>query len=334
MTKRFRKKYFDTMYDIIREKTILSVQAIEERLGLPRNFRMKPKKAELVLPVLFELYKGRDEQFNRENWSRLFQALKLPPYFESQIHSRSLKRRLAALKNVADLDTDLKEAVASRYLFAKDEKLRMSSRLHAARFGTSYPFKAIEDDSTQVFTQEYMVKLHRILQYRYDHQMQMPNFILWCNQTPVNEGLQIFAINEIRLFRLTEDCAELLTMLCNSHDEKVSCELIKTLGELEYAPAEEEFRRRYAYANVDERQALAEALGAIGSGNPEVVDFLVEDYRHASDNVTRVHLLRVLYNYGVMGRRAYEGLKMMARPDEEIYFEHIECKLIDSRKYA
>ena len=81
-----------------------------------------------------------------------------------------------------------------------------------------YPFKAIEDDSTQVFTQEYMVKLHRILQYRYDHQMQMPNFILWCNQTPVNEGLQIFAINEIRLFRLTEDCAELLTMLCNSHD--------------------------------------------------------------------------------------------------------------------
>ena len=164
---------------------------------------------------------------NKINWQRLLQVLKMPAYFDNQVRSRSMRKRIIAFKNVADMDANLKEAVASRYLFAKDRKLQNMARLHAARFGTSYPFKVLLEDPNLVFTEELVIKFYNVLLYRMENGMSMPNFIHWCNRTPVNEELRIFAINEIRLFRRKEDCAEMLSMLQNSREERFSCALIQ-----------------------------------------------------------------------------------------------------------
>ncbi len=45
-------------------------------------------------------------------------------------------------------------------------------------------------------------------------------------------------------------------------------------------------------------------------------------------------LLRVIYNHFSIGRASYEELKREASPDLQPYFAHIECDLIDSRRYA
>jgi hypothetical protein len=179
-----------------------------------------------------------------------------------------------------------------------------------------------------------VVKYHNVLVYRQKNGLTMPNFIRWCNRVPVNEELRIFAVNEIRLFNRKEDCAELLAMLVASREERFSCALIRALGEMEYVPAEKEFCRRYLSASFTERQVLAEALGSIGSGNPDVIKFLVEDFVQTTDYVTRMVLLRVIYRYGSIGRSAYEKLKEEAGPEVQPYFAHIECDLIDSRRYA
>ena len=75
-------------------------------------------------------------------------------------------------------------------------------------------------------------------------------------------------------------------------------------------------------------------MGTIGSNNPEILKFLTDDFLQTTDYVTRMVLLRVIYNYGSIGRAAYDKLKKEA--DEELlpYFAHIECDLIDSRRYA
>jgi len=224
--------------------------------------------------------------------------------------------------------------VASRYLFTKNRKLQNNARLHAARFGTSYPFKVLLDDPNLVFTDELTVKFHNVLLYRQANGMSMPNFIHWCNRMPVNEELRIFAINEIRLFRRKEDCAEMLSMLQNSRDEQFSCALIKALGELEYVQAEEEFCRRYLSASYTERQELAKALANINSGNPAVLKFLEDDFLQTTDAVTRMLLLRTIRMYGDMGRKTYERLKAETPKEFSIFFEHIECDLIDSTRYA
>ena len=326
--------YFEKMKTVASQARTLEPGEITEILELPKNFKMKEKQNRSFVPTLLAVRRELGSSLSRTNWIRLTQALKMPAYFESQILSRSIRKKVQAFKDVADLDATLKEAVASRYIFAKNRKLQMHARLHQARFGTSYPFKVLEEDPNLVFTDEMVVKYHNVLVYRQKNGLTMPNFIRWCNRVPVNEELRIFAVNEIRLFRRKEDCAELLSMLIGSREEAFSCALIRALGELEYLPAEKEFCRRYLSASFTERQVLAEAIGALGSGNPEVVQFLEEDFLQTTDYVTRMVLLRVLYRYGDIGRKAYTRLREDATPELLPYFVHIECDLIDSRHYA
>ena len=329
-----RLRYYDRMKQVISQTRTLEPGEVSNILDLPKNFKMKEKQNRSFVTVLLELRNEMGQTMSRQNWLRLLQALKMPAYFEAQVLSRSIRKKVQAFKDVADLDANLKEAVASRYLFTKNRKLQMHARLHAARFGTSYPFKVLEEDPNLVFTDEMVVKYHNVLVYRQKNGLTMPNFIRWCNRVPVNEELRNFAVNEIRLFKRKEDCAELLTMLMSSRDEAFSCAIIRALGELEYIPAEKEFCRRYLSASFSERQVLAEALGAINSGNPDVVRFLAEDFLQTTDYVSRMVLLRVIYRYGSIGRSAYEKLKAEATPETQPYFAHIECDLIDSRRYA
>lgn len=329
-----REKYYMAMRSIALTTRTMELAEIVSILGLPKNFKMKARQNRLFVPVLMELFQEVHEQMNGANWQRMLQALKMPAYFEEEIRARKIRRRVVAFKNIADIDANLKEAVASRYLFTKNRKLRINARLHAARFGTSYPFKVLEEDSNMIFTMEMCVKYHNVLVYRQQNGLTMPNFIRWCNRVPVNEDLRVFAVNEIRLFDRREDCAELLSMLQGSRDERFSCALIRALGEMHFVPAEKEFIRRYLSASFAERQVLAEALGAINSGNAEVLKFLSEDFLQTTDYVTRMKLLRVIRGYGRKGLETYNKLKATSPEEFAIYFEHIECDLIDSRKYA
>jgi len=331
---RNRARYFDRMLEIAHTERTLEVVEIASILDLPKDFKMKARQNRLFVPVLMEVHKKVEDSMNKVNWQRMLQALKMPAYFEAEVRSRSTRRRVVAFKNVADLDANLKEATASRYLFTKDSKLKICARLHAARFGTSYPFKVLEEDPNLIFTDELMVKYHNVLVYRSRNNLAMPNFIRWCNRVPVNEELRIFAVNEIRLFKQKEDCPELLEMLHSSREERFSCALIKALGELRYIPAEKEFLRRYLGASFAERQELTEALGLMDSGNPEVLRFLVDDFMSTTDYVSRMKLLRVIHDYGQKGREAFASLKAQSPREYKIYFDHIECDLIDSRRYA
>jgi hypothetical protein len=329
-----RERYYERMKTVVSQARTLDPAEVSAILELPKNFKMKERQNRSFVPVLLELRREMEGSISQPNWVRLTQALKMPVYFESQILSRKIRKRVQGFKDVADLDANLKEAVASRYLFTKNRKLQMHARLHAARFGTSYPFKVLEEDPNLVFTDEMVVKYHNVLVYRQNNGLTMPNFIRWCNRVPVNEELRIFAVNEIRLFNRREDCAELLSMLESSRDEAFSCTLIRALGEMEYVPAEKEFLRRYLSASFTERQVLAEALGAIHSGNPEVVRFLADDLVQTTDYVSRMTLLRVIHDYGAIGLQTYEKIKAESNFELEPYFAHIECNLIDSRRYA
>ena len=326
-----RKRYYDKMKQVAFTERALDFSEIASILGLPSKYKMKEKQNRRFIHVLQELYLEIHEKMNPVNWQRMLQSLKMPVYFEEQVRSRSIRKRVVAFKNVIDIDADLKEAVASRYLFTKNTKLQMHARLHAARYGTSYPFKVLEEDPNLVFTQEMVVKYHNVLVYRLKNGLSMPNLIRWCNRVPINEELRIFAVNEIRLFKRHEDCAELLTMLKNSRDERFSCALIQALGELHYIPAEEEFIRRYVSASYTERQVRAEALGALNSGSPEILQFLVDDFLQTTDYVSRMKLLRVIHDYGRKGKPTFDKLKASATEETAPYFAHIECDLIDKR---
>ena len=158
-----RKRFYDKMKQVAMTERALDPSEVVSILELPSKFKMKEKQNRRFIPVLQELYLEIHEKMNPVNWQRLLQSLKMPVYFEEQVRSRSIRKRVVAFKNVIDIDADLKEAVASRYLFNKNTKLQMHARLHAARYGTSYPFKVLEEDPNLVFTDEMVVKYHNVL---------------------------------------------------------------------------------------------------------------------------------------------------------------------------
>ena len=333
---RFRKNYYDQIKAIAILPESLTLAEVISRLSLPKNLRIKRKRWVAMVPVFRDLFVDirKTEMMNTDNWRYVLQAFKMPAYFEMELRSSKMKRRLDALKDVSDMSCDLKEAAASRYLYAKNPALRLGSRLHAARYGVSMPFKIFSEDASADFTDEMCSKLHWVLTYRKALGLSLPNFIRWIITVEASDSFRQFAINEIRLFMNYDDCAELLTYLKKRRKEEVAIAIIHTLGELRYAEAEPHLIERYVFAGANERIALAEALGAINSGKPEVIHFLMDDYRKATDTVTKVRLLRVLYEYGGKGHEAYKTLKAEAPEYDKIVFEHIECKYIDSRKYA
>lgn len=332
---RYRQRFYEGMKNVALATETYSISEISNLLNLSPRIRVRIKKWKCYIPIFRELFvEVKDSGVNMENWRNLLYAFKMPTYFEMQVRSSRMKERLDALKDVADISCDLKEATASRYLYAKDDALRLTARLHTARFGMSYPFQVFAEDAASEFTDEMAVKLHWVLNVRHDMGLSIPNFVRWCSLPNASNNFRLFAVNEIRLFGIKSDCPELLNILKTCKDDKLSCALIKTLGELQYQPAEPVFFHRYMYASITERQALAEALCAINSGNPEVLKFLVDDYLKATSAVNKVGLLRVLYSYGEKGREAFMRLKKQAPKYDKMYFEHIESKLIDSRKYA
>lgn len=335
-SKKFREKYYDQIKAISILPESLSLAEVSSRLSIPKNLRIIRKRWVAMIPVFRELFVDirKGNEMNTDNWRYVLQSFKMPAFFEMELRSPKMKRRLDALKDVSDISCDLKEAAASRYLYSKNAALRLTSRLHAARYGVSMPFKVFTEDASAEFTDEMCVKLHWVLTYRRALGLSIPNFIRWMITVEASDSFRRFAINEIRLFKNEDDCEELLTYLKKRRKEDIAIAIINTLGELNYAPAESHFIERYVFAGQDERIALAEALGAINSGKQEVVDFLMDDYRKATDTVTKVRLLRVLYNYGTIGKKAYQMLKGEAPEYDKIVFSHIECEYIDSRKYA
>ena len=333
---RFRRRYADKMRQVALTPEDLTAGEITSILGLPQNLKVKRKEWERCLPVFRQVIVDVKDSgtMNWDNWKTMLQVFKMPTYFERQIQSRKVKYKIAALKDVSDIACDLKEATASRYLYAKDDQLRLTARLHGARYGIDNPFGVFTENSNAIFTEEMCTKLHWVCKYRQAVGLSVPNFIRWCTDPNAHITFRLFALREIRLFHATSDGPELLKMLKECRDERLATAIIETLGSLHYVEAEDEFFRRYDYAGSHEKIALAKALGTINSGNPKVIRFLVEDYKESTDTLSKVKLLTVLYNYGPDGLAAFYKLKTEVPAHDLHIFEHVECKLIDSTKYA
>ena len=121
---RNRQRWHDIIRDIALTQRTMDTTEIQEILNLPKNFKMKEKPSRLMVPVFQELYQECSKEMNRNNWQRTLMAFKMTVYFEEQVRSRNMRKRVVAFKNVADIDAPLKEAVASRYSSPSSRNLK------------------------------------------------------------------------------------------------------------------------------------------------------------------------------------------------------------------
>ena len=105
---RARARYYEPMKAIALNPEMLDTADIAQQLDLPVRHNALAAMSQYMVPVFLELYREIGESSNMTNWRRLQQAFRLPAYFDRQIRSRTMRDRIMAFKNIADINADLK----------------------------------------------------------------------------------------------------------------------------------------------------------------------------------------------------------------------------------
>ena len=332
---RLRKKYEEGITKISYLKEFISQDDVLAFLDVPVR-KIKPREMRLLLEIFMDVIKQADETFNIDNFKLVQKCLRVPDYFEREILKGTGKRRIKAFRTADTIEAYVKESIVSRFLFSSDKQLRMLARMYMVKYGTSYPFDIINENKDSKYTTENQALLHDVLLYRHSHGRSLPNFIHLLSDDNTSSDVKQFVVNEIGLLNLTSYGFYLSEYLKKCREESLQRATIRTLGLLRYMDnnVEENMIEIYQTVSLNVRRQIIKALGLFNSGRPEIVSFLEEEYPSTKNYLMKETVLSVLYDYGTIGRTVFEKLEAKASFDSKIFFEHVRCPLIDSRKYA
>ena len=174
--KKMSDKYLSNMVLVSSDTVNYSVEEIKKIFRLPANFKMGLRKYRVLVQLFLEVreaFGAEGDGLNERNFHNMQTAFGLPGYFEKEILDGRLRFKLRAFKIIDQIDGDLKETVAARYLFAKDQHLQLRSRLHSARIGEAKPFNPLEEDQHQILSPDIQARYHEIWKYRLDQGMML-----------------------------------------------------------------------------------------------------------------------------------------------------------------
>lgn len=337
--KKMSDKYLSNMVLVSSDTVNYSVEEIKKIFRLPANFKMGLRKYRVLVQLFLEVrevFGAEGDGLNERNFHNMQTAFGLPGYFEKEILDGRLRFKLRAFKVIDQIDGDLKETVAARYLFAKDQHLQLRSRLHSARIGEAKPFNPLEEDQHQILSPDIQARYHEIWKYRLDHGMTIPNLIQWCTRDDAPIEAKVFCMREIGLLGLKQYCPYLPSLLMSTKDDRLREATVRTIGDLKYGGSEIEeiLMGIYFSSSNDFQRTILSTLREISSDNQTVIDFLVKQYGEVNDYYMRETILSVLYRYGDAGKFAFRLLKAQSEPQYKIFFEHVESPYIDSTRYA
>jgi hypothetical protein len=163
--------------------------------------------------------------------------------------------------------------------------------------------------------------------------MSMPDYVNWMKIPQPDNCLKLFCLKEIEFFDKREDCKRLYEIYKLENDNEVRGHILRTLGKFKYLEMESELLATYNEEQEFVKRCIVVALMELGSGNPAVARFLKEKYEESRDINTSMTILNALYNYGALGRAAFEQLEEAAPKENTMRFMHIKDSLTNDRAY-
>lgn len=262
---------------------------------------------DLVLSVKDAVYK--EGILNMLNYKNCIEALRLMGFWEKRIRTSGLEKRREALQIVGQFDRGINSGILSKSTFHKNKDLRKTARdLHTSQ--DSYnPFRFMEDNFDESFSQLDKLRLHATLIKR-SKEGKLPNLLRWINNSK-NVNYVIFVLREIAFFKQQDSAPSLLDMLAIYENRDVRAQVVLTLGELGYTAATDNLIKRFSLESNAVRDAIIVAMGKFIE--PEALDFLTQVYHSTEDIRTKLIVARSIKNHGKNGEDTLHQLLAEAR---------------------
>ncbi len=316
-----RKQFEEKLNFVLKNKTIYDVGEIQQLLEYDGNKKNK-WNPEVLTNLILSVKKtlSKEGVLNVINFKNCLETLGLMRFWEKRTRISSAEKRKEALQVVGEFDNGVNSGALSKSTFHKDDSLRKTARDLYTSQDTYNPFRFMEDNFDESFTQLDKLRLHSTLIKR-STEGKLPNLLRWMNNSR-NPNYIIFVLREIGFFRQQGATSTLLSYLEKQENHEIRAQIVLTLGELGDYESISYLISRYQLEQNSVREAIIYSMGKLKT--KESLDFLVETYRSTEDANSKLLIARSIVEHGREGEQALLRLKgEVEKKEEGILFEQV-----------
>lgn len=322
--KKIRAHFDERLVFVMTAKNNYDVDEIRELLHYDVT-RSKKWKADVLTDIVLTVKNEsvKNGNLNELNYRNCLEALRLMGFWEKRMRTPVLPKRREALQVVGDINNGVNSGILSKSMFHKDKDLRKTARDLYASQESYNPFRFMEENFDEAFTQLDKLRLHATLVKR-SQEIKLPNLLRWINNSRHVNYIQ-FIIQEIGFFKQLEACPALLEMLSTQENRDIRAQIILTLGELQYNEGVKELVARFPLESAAVREAIVKAMARLRSD--QVIPFLTDTYSFSDDDDLKIAIARSIKAHGKEGEilllRLQEEAILQSRDKEKILLNQV-----------
>lgn len=315
-----KKQFEGKLTFIMRKEVNYDIEEIKNLLE-DDGKKMKKWKSEMLTDIVLSVRDDLNKkgELNQINYRNCLESLRLIGFWEKRMRTAGLSKRKEALQTMGALDVGVNTGALSKSVFHKNNHLRKAARIVYTDQDTYNPFRFMEENFDESFTQLDKIRLHAILVKR-SQEGKLPNLLRWVNNSK-NSSYIAFIIREIGFFKQYEAAPSLLSMLDKQENRDIRIQIILTLGELGYYEGVTDLIQRYALESTPVRGAISKTMGKIQG--EETLEFLVDAYQNTDDDNFKLSIVRAINNHGKNGEARLNMLREKARKEERMIIDQI-----------
>ncbi len=250
---------------------------------------------EVVLNVKRAVHKNGN--FNEINYKNCLEVFRLKPFWEKKMRTADQYQRKEALQVIGDIDNGVNTGALSKSTFHRNNDLRKAARGLYTSQDNYNPFRFMEENFDENFTDLDKLRLHGTLVKR-NSEGKLPNLLRWISNSK-NSNYIVFIIREIGFFKQNDACPILLQMLDKQERKEVRRQIVLTLGELDYYQCAPDLIDRFSLESTAVQLAIINAMGKMHG--KQAIGFLKDAYRLAVDENRKITVARAIKLHGAEG---------------------------------
>lgn len=229
-----KRKYELEIKDIIQNPNNLDKEKINNKLCIFENDNKYKWQKNIFTELLLNLKdQFNSEQLNRGNYMNLIEILQLEEFWEKEISTGSINRKIEGIRKLEELTDDVITGVVAPYLYHRNDGLRKLARNVYLKFEKVDAFKFIADKKSEAdFNKLDELKLHSSFKQKAENN-ELPLLSQWIENSE-NINFKCFLIREISFFHQVDSAPYLEYLFEKSTNPLLKAEITRTLNTLKY----------------------------------------------------------------------------------------------------
>ena len=262
-------------------------------------YEAKHWRSEVVTEVVLNVKNSVSKEgvLNDINYKNIVEGLRLCGFWEKRLRTSAPNVRKEAMQVVGQFDRGINTGVLSKSIFHKNNHLRKTARDLYTSQDNYNPFRFMEDNFDESFSQLDKLRLHSTLIKR-SKDGKLPNLLRWISNSKKANYI-VFILREVGFFKQYEAAPALVEMLDRYESKDVRAQIASTLGDLNYVEAVDCLIKRYSLESTLVRETIITTMGRLKCS--AALNFLIDAYRSKDDMNLKLSIARSIKKHGDEG---------------------------------